>query len=267
YKLLDWHKDFLMQWYEVDPEGHRWWYEEAIVGAESGASKTEFFAALAVFELCAARGWDGAPAEFHRKSHIITMAAASYEQAGEQGGRRCRYGNLVQHNLILPALPVAKDVAGNRRAESDALSDQRTWRVTEPKPNAVRPPSGTKSSAAARLVSSRLSPSGRSVPRSPTKGISRRWRALWRTVSNQRALSIFPPIASIAWHHDLARSRTTIAAAGWTPSSSAIQRRTKARASPPGESALAGSAGRLFQLRSRGEASSKSTFCTPSSVE
>lgn len=83
YKLLDWHKDFLMQWYEVDPEGHRWWYEEAIVGAESGASKTEFFAALAVFELCAARGWDGAPAEFHRKSHIITMAAASYEQAGE----------------------------------------------------------------------------------------------------------------------------------------------------------------------------------------
>src|SRR5690606_29146810 len=170
-------------------------------------------------------------------------------ETGEQGGRRCRYGNLVQHNLILPALPVAKDVAGNRRAESDALSDQRTWRVTEPKPNAVRPPSGTKSSAAARLVS------------------SRRWRALWRTVSNQRAFSISPPIASIAWHHDLARSRTTIAAAGWTPSSSAIQRRTKARASPPGESTLAGSAGRLFQLRSRGEASSKSTFCTPSSVE
>ena len=85
YKLLDWHKEFLLQWYEADDSGpaFRWWYRNAVVGAESGASKTEFFAALAVFELCAARGWDGLPSEFHRKSHIITMAAASREQAGE----------------------------------------------------------------------------------------------------------------------------------------------------------------------------------------
>jgi phage terminase large subunit-like protein len=85
YTLLDWHKEFLKLWYECDDSGpkFRWWHEEAIVGAESGASKTEFFAALAVFELCAARGWDGLPPEFLRKSHIITMAAASKEQAGE----------------------------------------------------------------------------------------------------------------------------------------------------------------------------------------
>lgn len=83
YQLLDWHKDFLLSWYEVDPESPRWWYEEALVGAESGASKTEFFAALAVFEMCAARGWDGLPGAFHRKTHIITMSAASFEQAGE----------------------------------------------------------------------------------------------------------------------------------------------------------------------------------------
>lgn len=85
YRLLDWHKDFLLQWYEADDDASpfRWWYEEAVVGAESGASKTEFFAAVAVFEMNAARGWDGIPGEFRRKSHIITMAAASREQAGE----------------------------------------------------------------------------------------------------------------------------------------------------------------------------------------
>lgn len=85
YRLLDWHKDVLMQWYECDDTGDkfRWWYEEAIIGAESGASKTEVCAAIAVFELAAARGWDGLPREFGRKSHIITMMAASFEQAGE----------------------------------------------------------------------------------------------------------------------------------------------------------------------------------------
>lgn len=86
YELLNWHKEFLLQWYEVEdlPSGKtRWFYNESLVGAESGASKTEFFAAMAVFELCAARGWDGAPKEFQRASHIITMAAASFDQSGE----------------------------------------------------------------------------------------------------------------------------------------------------------------------------------------
>lgn len=86
YRLLDWHKEFLLQWYEIEelPFGkYRWWYNEGLVGAESGASKTEFFAAMAVFEMCAARGWDGLPKEFRRSTHIITMAAASFDQSGE----------------------------------------------------------------------------------------------------------------------------------------------------------------------------------------
>lgn len=76
-RLLPWHREFLWRWYETDPSRpERWWYEEALVGGESGAIKTEFFAALAMLELAG-------PRRFRRTTPIITMAAASFEQAGE----------------------------------------------------------------------------------------------------------------------------------------------------------------------------------------
>lgn len=87
YRLLPWHKEFLHKWYVFDHDLKQWWHNESLVGAESGASKTEFFAALAVFEMAAARtgdyAWDVLPREFRRKTPIVTMAAASKEQAGE----------------------------------------------------------------------------------------------------------------------------------------------------------------------------------------
>lgn len=87
YRLLRWHKDFLRKWYVWDYDLGQWWFNESLVGAESGASKTEFFAALAVFEMAAARTgdyqWDRLPEVFRRKTPIVTMMAASREQAGE----------------------------------------------------------------------------------------------------------------------------------------------------------------------------------------
>lgn len=87
YRLLPWHKEFLHKFYEWNDDLGQWHYNEALVGAESGASKTEFFAAVAIFEMCSARtgdyNWDILPVEFTRKTPIITMAAASKEQAGE----------------------------------------------------------------------------------------------------------------------------------------------------------------------------------------
>lgn len=81
FQLLPWHRDFLWRWYELDP-GQRdaWWYNEALVGAESGAVKTEFFAALALLEFAG-------PEAFRRVTPIITMAAASFGQAGELFGQ------------------------------------------------------------------------------------------------------------------------------------------------------------------------------------
>lgn len=77
YQLLPWHRDFLWRWYEVDPDDPgKWWYEEALVGAERGAVKTEFFAGLGLLEFAG-------PVEFRRKTPIIEVAAASYEQTGE----------------------------------------------------------------------------------------------------------------------------------------------------------------------------------------
>lgn len=77
YKPLPWFVEFLWRWYELDPaERAAWWYREALVGAESGAAKTESFAALALLEFAG-------PREFRRPTPIITMAAASYDQAGE----------------------------------------------------------------------------------------------------------------------------------------------------------------------------------------
>jgi phage terminase large subunit-like protein len=77
YRLLDWHKEFLWRWYELDPASPaEWWYQEALVGAERGASKTEFVAAIAMLEFAG-------PAPFRRPTPIVHVAAASYDQAGE----------------------------------------------------------------------------------------------------------------------------------------------------------------------------------------
>jgi phage terminase large subunit-like protein len=77
YRLLDWHKEFLWRWYELDPaKQDDWWYQEALVGAERGASKTEFVGAIAMLEFAG-------PAPFRRPTPIIHVAAASYDQAGE----------------------------------------------------------------------------------------------------------------------------------------------------------------------------------------
>lgn len=81
YRLLPWHREFLWRWYELDPtDPTAWWYLEALVGAESGAVKTEFFAGLAMLEFAG-------PKEFRRLTPIITMAAASFDQAGELFGQ------------------------------------------------------------------------------------------------------------------------------------------------------------------------------------
>lgn len=77
YRLLPWHREFLWRWYELDPDNaSQWWYLEALEGAESGAVKTEFGGALSVLEFAG-------PTEFRRLTPIITMAAVSYENAGE----------------------------------------------------------------------------------------------------------------------------------------------------------------------------------------
>ena len=84
FRLLDWHKRFCDRWflwddaylYELQDEQHRgyWHHTEALVGAETGASKTEFCAALAMLALAG-------PKPFQRVAPVITMAAASFEQA------------------------------------------------------------------------------------------------------------------------------------------------------------------------------------------
>ncbi len=77
YRLLPWHREFLWRWYELDPaDPSGWWYLEALIGAESGACKTEFVAAIAMLEM-------GGPRQFRRTTPIITVAAASFDQAGE----------------------------------------------------------------------------------------------------------------------------------------------------------------------------------------
>lgn len=53
-----------------------WWYQEALIGAERGASKTEFLAWIAMLEFAG-------PEEFRRRTPVIHVAAASWEQAGE----------------------------------------------------------------------------------------------------------------------------------------------------------------------------------------
>lgn len=81
FRLLPWHREFLWRWYEVDPaDPDLWWYIEALVGAERGAVKTEFFAGLALLEFAG-------PEDFRRTTPIIHMAAGSYKQAGELFGQ------------------------------------------------------------------------------------------------------------------------------------------------------------------------------------
>lgn len=75
YRLLPWQREFLWRWYEVDPAGG-WWHEDALVGAERGSVKTEFFAALAMIEFAG-------PKVFRRPTPIIHAAAAALKQAGE----------------------------------------------------------------------------------------------------------------------------------------------------------------------------------------
>lgn len=81
YRLLPWHREFLWRWYELDPaDPTGWWHLEALIGAESGACKTEFVAGLAMLEFAG-------PDVFRRVTPIITMAAASFDQAGELFGQ------------------------------------------------------------------------------------------------------------------------------------------------------------------------------------
>ena len=79
YQLLPWHREFLWRWYELDPSPEpdlHWWYDEALVGRERGAVKTEFFGGLALLEFAG-------PMKFRRRTPIIEVAAASYDQTGE----------------------------------------------------------------------------------------------------------------------------------------------------------------------------------------
>lgn len=78
YRLLPWHREFNWRWYELDEtdEGRVWWYDEGLIGAEAGAVKTEFVAACGILELAG-------PAPFQRLAPVITMAAASRDQARE----------------------------------------------------------------------------------------------------------------------------------------------------------------------------------------
>lgn len=81
YRLMPWHREFLWRWYELDPaDPTGWWWLEALVGAEAGACKTEFFAALAMLEFAG-------PAEFRRLTPIITMMASSFDQARQLFGQ------------------------------------------------------------------------------------------------------------------------------------------------------------------------------------
>lgn len=86
FRLLTWHKEFCERWFLWDDDYHYrlqgrdlygyWHHTEALVGAETGASKTEFCAALAMLGLAG-------PKPFQRLAPVITVAAASFEQAGE----------------------------------------------------------------------------------------------------------------------------------------------------------------------------------------
>ncbi len=81
YRLMPWHRELTWRWSErgpteKDPSREDWWYTEALFGAESGASKTEFVAALACLDFAG-------PEPFRRTSPVISSAAASLEQAGE----------------------------------------------------------------------------------------------------------------------------------------------------------------------------------------
>ena len=83
YRLLPWQKVFLWRWYELDPDPGSdlvWWYQEALIGAERGAVKTEFLAAIAMLEFAG-------PPVFRRNTPIIHLAAAGYDQAAEMFGQ------------------------------------------------------------------------------------------------------------------------------------------------------------------------------------
>jgi len=80
YRLLPWQREFSWRWFELDPaaEMGRWWYLEALVGAERGAVKTEFLAALALLEMAGPERARNAQA-----TPLVHIAAAALKQAGE----------------------------------------------------------------------------------------------------------------------------------------------------------------------------------------
>ncbi len=75
YRLLPWQRETLWRWYERDPAGG-WWYEDALIGAERGAVKTELLAAMAMIDFAG-------PAVFRRPTPLVHAAAAALKQAGE----------------------------------------------------------------------------------------------------------------------------------------------------------------------------------------
>ncbi len=66
----------MWRWYEVDPRDGSWWYEDALIGAERGAVKTELLAAIAMIDFAG-------PKAFRRPTPIVHAAAAALKQAGE----------------------------------------------------------------------------------------------------------------------------------------------------------------------------------------
>lgn len=80
YRLLPWHREFNWRWYELDPlvEMGRWWWLEALIGAERGAVKTELLGALALTEFAGPDDLRNS-----RSTPIVHIAAAALKQAGE----------------------------------------------------------------------------------------------------------------------------------------------------------------------------------------
>lgn len=69
-------KLFLYRWYEYCRSCEQWRYDEGVRGAATGDGKTTFIAALGLVDFAG-------PPQIAPKSPIVTIAAASYEQADE----------------------------------------------------------------------------------------------------------------------------------------------------------------------------------------
>lgn len=83
FELLDWHRDWLWRWYELDPAGEPmspWYYKQSYIGEPRGSVKTEFLAAVACLEFAG-------PEQFVRTTPIVHVAAASRDNAKELFGQ------------------------------------------------------------------------------------------------------------------------------------------------------------------------------------